>query len=355
MNIFFQMIQTIDLATEQVVAKKDIPEDFAEFILELIKFTTENNDTRLYEAFDDNTTVINCISQIIQMKHCKPHLDSDDLIMCEKLSLSIANKLFREEKEAEEKIGVTGKHIKRGSLFQALIQDDSGHYSYLLAKVEHKDWYDGDSLQKRFGFPSEKKNVWKSAVIPFACESDGMQLGVVRVYTDNKAKYWAEAFLELREMRSDEVNTYKAFEEIDKELQRTIKKTSEYDYIHLRNMFIGYMKTARQFNYYSAIDELVVDYAPEEGYNMDYLSERLKKLPETKGFDAQFVTVPSAIKARRHNKFKPVDGIEIHIGNVTNMERVIEAFRDPDRKQYLKIYCPDPYTFQCFYRKGEVE
>ena len=62
---------------------------------------------------------------------------------------------------AQAKIYPTGYKVKKGSLVQAIVQKSEDEYEYILAKVEHSEWYDGISLHRNSGFSSEKKSIWK--------------------------------------------------------------------------------------------------------------------------------------------------------------------------------------------------
>lgn len=39
--------------------------------------------------------------------------------------------------------------VQKGSIVQALIEDN-GKYKYVIAKVEHSEWIDGETFQKNF-------------------------------------------------------------------------------------------------------------------------------------------------------------------------------------------------------------
>ena len=184
MDVLFKSFHNIDVTNAQYV-RKELPEDFNAFVIDYISFATQNENVKAYNVVDENVTVINCISKIIEGTYSVPERTEDVLETLLEYSDSIANKLLKEESQAQIKISVMGKYIKKGSLIQALVKDDLGDTFYIIAKVEHSEWYDGDSLKKNLGFPSEKKNVWKSAVIPFIYDEE-ISFDNVRVYTDNR-------------------------------------------------------------------------------------------------------------------------------------------------------------------------
>lgn len=346
--IIYKSFHNIDVGNG-VLARKEMPEDFNTFVSEYIKFATQNDSIKLYTIHDNNTTVVNCINGITTITISPVELSEEQETDLDSYSHSIADKLLREEQQAQERIAPTGKQIKKGSLIQAFIKTDLDEYLYIIAKVEHSEWYDGESLQKNFGFPSEKKNVWKSAVFPIFIDEE-VTFDTVRIYTDNDAKYWAVQFLELTEERNDKTNTSVAFNAIEMELKRKVKKHSERDYYNLRNTLIHSMKTPQQLNYPEFVNALVGTYQPDEPtLNMEKLQTALLELPKKKNFDKQFNTVPDAIKKHRRLKLPVTTGIELSISEETkNYRDSITATTDASGARYLKIACRENSTYELF-------
>lgn len=346
--IIYKSFHNIDVGSGMLI-RKEMPDDFNTFVNEYIRFATQNDSIKLYMIPDSNTTVVNCIDRIVNITLSSDALTEEQEGELDSYSHSIANKLLREEQQAQERIAATGKQIKKGSLIQAFIKNDADEYMYIIAKVEHSEWYDGESLQKNFGFPSEKKNVWKSAVFPLFIDEE-VTFDTVRVYTDNDAKYWAIQFLELTAERSDQTNTSAAFNAIEMELKRKVKKHSERDYYNLRNTLIHSMKTPQQVNYPEFVNTLVGAYQPDEPVlNMAQLQTALLELPEKKNFDRQFNTVPDAIKKRRRLKFPITTGIELSISEDTeNYRDSITANTDEHGARYLQIACRENSTYELF-------
>lgn len=347
--LVFRSLHNIDLASN-TVTNKQIPNDFASFTNDYLRFARENSNTKRYAVVDVNTQVVSCIRQIVQSILKVQVSEEENQREMELLARSIVERLLRSEIAAQEKIEQMNKYIKKGSLLQALIRDnnDNSSYTYIIAKVEHSEWFDGDSLQKSFGFPTEKKNVWKSAVIPLYVTEGEYQFCSIRVYTDNEARYWAREFLEVEEEKSDETNTKCAFEAIDRELRLSLKKDHPRDYYILRNSVIQTMKTPQTINY--NINGLIGGYVPEdENVNTSLIQTRLLKLPEKKNFDTQFTTVPRAIVARKKLKFAPAEGIEINIdGSIDDYRNAIVAGVDENQKRILMVRCSDEATYKAF-------
>ena len=347
--ILYDSFHTIDVDQGECT-RRVIPSDFADFINEYVEYATKNDSVKYYTIQNEHTTVVNCINKIANnaiiigedQENLKDKLDS--------CSQAIAEKLVREEQGAQEKIAGTGKKIKKGSLVQALIQTEEQEYLYIVAKVEHTEYFDGESLQKSFGFPSEKKNVWKSAVFPLLIE-DEINFETVRVYTDNEAKYWAFAFLELKEEKNDAENTVAAYNAINRELKRNVKKISERDYWILNNAVYQKMKTRKLLNYNDMINELLTGYVPDNSrLETENIKKILLKLPENKKFDSQFTTIPEALKRKHHLRYPVMENVELKInGEVEDVKGAIVSFSDDQGNRYIKIKCDDPSTYQAFY------
>lgn len=346
--IIYKSFHNIDVGSGELTRKK-MPEDFNVFVNEYIRFATRNDSIKLYGLHDDNTTVVNCINGIVSIGLSVAMLSEDQRSDLDAYSHSIADKLLREEQLAQERITAMGTQIKKGSLIQAFIKTDADEYMYIIAKVEHSEWYDGESLQKNFGFPSKKKNVWKSAVFPLIVDEE-IAFDTVRIYTDNDAKYWAIQFLELNEKRSDQTNTYTACNAIEMELKRKVKKHSERDYYNLRNALIHAMKISQQINYPEFVDALIGTYQPDEpALNMALLKTALLELPEKGDFDKQFNTIPDAIKIRRRLKFPITIGIDLSISeDIKDYRKSITAVTDRHGARYIQITCRENSTYELF-------
>ena len=162
MEILYCSLHNLDLGKDDPV-RKEIPSDFNSYIAEYVNFaTTENKTSRMYSVPDHNTTVMHCVADLAADIIRQGNMVADEILPLE-LSNSIARKPFVIEQTTQERMEHLTK-LQRGSIVQALILED-GEYQFIIAKVEHSEWYDGETLAKNFGFPGENKRVWKSAVI----------------------------------------------------------------------------------------------------------------------------------------------------------------------------------------------
>lgn len=346
--VIYKSFHTIDVDSGQCI-RRVIPPDFSTFINEYVDYAAQNDSVKYYTIKSEHTTVVHCIDQLVNDAMADDGNEEELQFRLNQFSQVIADKLVSEEQEAQARIRGTGKRIKKGSLVQAFIKTDDQEYLYIIAKVEHTEYFDGESLEKSFGFPSEKKNVWKSAVFPLSVEQ-GVIFDTVRVYTDNDAKYWAAEFLELNETRNDKDNTSVAYTAIDQELKRRVRKISERDYWILNNSVYQKMRTQHLLNYPEMVNELLTGYEAEcPELDIESLKTTLLALPTNKNFDTQFNTVPSVLDRKRHLKYPLMPNIELRInGTVEDIKGDIVSFTDEQGTRYIKIKCHDTKTYQAF-------
>lgn len=346
----FRSLHNVDISTKQVT-KMVIPKDFSIFIDEFLSFAETTENTKGYTIRDITTQVATCISHIFRYALSDQITEEYQYEMSAKAT-SIANRLFNSEYDAQERIKQMHKRIKKGSLVQALVQDKTGSdsYLYIIAKVEHSEYINGEDFKKHFGFTSEKKNVWKYAVFPLRFSDDDVVFGSVRVYTENEASYWSKEFLELDEEKADDVNTKRAFDAVDRFLAKKIKKDSPRDYYILRNTVIKALRTPQLINYTEFVSQLIDNYMPENNkVHIPSLKEGLLLLPDKEDFDTQFHTIPRAVTARIKTKFKTMDGITIHIDKeIEDYKNVIVAGYDEENHRILKVRCYDVDTYKAF-------
>lgn len=349
--ILYKSFHNINVA-DGTLSRKNMPEDFDGFVNDYIAFAIRNGNNKEYSITDYNLTVAHCVFSIASIATSAKQLSQEKIDELDGLSDSIANKLLIAEQQAQQRITAMGKQIKLGSLIQALITMD-GEYKFIVAKVEHSEWYDGESLRKNLGFPSEKKNVWKSAVFPMIVDED-ITFDSVRVYTDNDAKYWAQHFLELSEKRNDSTNTKTVCDAVELLLKRHVRSQSDQDYYILKNSLIQTLKTPQLVNYYDMIEKLVGKYQPaKEDLNMDGLKKALQDLPGKGTFDCQFMTVPGAVSKHRRIKFPITNAIELSIEEgVSNYYDSVTAVELTGGKKCLQIECHNDRTYNMFVKNN---
>jgi hypothetical protein len=135
--------------------------------------------------------------------------------------------------------------------------------------------------------------------------SDSLIRELVHVYDTNSkpSVYWWCDFLELVELRSDKYNTRTASEEVIKTIG-PLKKPFPSDYYALRNAAIVAFKQEGEFDYTEFVNGTFGSYKSEQE-NFDVKLEKiianLHALPEKKGFDTKFNSIPTEVKFHRTN------------------------------------------------------
>lgn len=340
MDILYKSFHIIDLDNESL-SKVEINEDFNQFLNEFVEFSNHNEKAKLYTIKNEEGIAVDCIRHI--------PLKTDEEAYFNELSNKIARHLIETEKLAQAKIYPMKTSVKKGSLVQALIQKSEDEFQYILAKVEHTQWYDGSDLTKKTGFSTEKKNIWKSAIFELYEINDHILFNDIKIDSDNKAKYWTLTFLELEEKRDDASNTYSAYKAIDNELKNAIKTNSQRDYVILSNEVQNTLNTPNEFDYPTYVEELMDNYTPSvDEIDKEVIKDCLLALPERKKFDSEFKIVPQSIENKRTKKYKITEGVELSIKSSSSdfSKRITSTMKDG--KRVLEIICDDDDTYAAF-------
>lgn len=343
MEILAKSLHVIEYENEKL-SQRIAPESFDQYVSDLIDYVNSNDTVREFKTRSVNTEVISCAKGILENK------ENDKLVNSK--TLSIANRLLHKEIEAQKRVARLDTNVQKGSLIQALLYNGE-KYSYILAKVEHSDFVDDADFSFKSGFSKDKKKIWKSCLFDLT-ESDE-EVYYARIYSNTVAKYWSNDFLELEELVSDEKNTSIAFRAIEASLNRNIKKFAPHDYTVIRNSIISYFRNNEHLDYDEMIDDVIGEkYEPSELSNDKIidLRDKLKKLPENKHFDHQFISVPSAINARIKKVYDINNGIQLKINSeIDNISDTIKSVRDTDGTKYIKIRTNNENTYRCFESK----
>lgn len=347
MTILTKSIYIINYEQNRI-EHRDAPDDFNEYIENLLQYIDSNSSVREYKTRSQRTEVVSTVNSLIEVI-----IESGNNIdeSSEDYFRMIARRLLRNEVETQASISRMGTNVKKGSLVQAVILDpDDNKYYYLITKVEHTNFIDDVDFTFKTGFASEDKKIWKSCVFQIEISDSGPEIFNGQIYLDGPAKYWHDSFLELTEALDDEANTTRSFKAIERVLT-SIKKVSPPDYTVLRNSIVGYMKTPQHIDYNTMIETVLGNY---EGDNIDQarvegLKSRLLELPENRGFDRQFTSVPGAINARVRKVYKVNSGIELKIhDHINNISETIKSVEEPSGERFIKIRTNDEFTFRSF-------
>ena len=351
--MIYSSLHNLDLASENPV-NKEIPEDFNSYMESYIKFATgENPSSREYTVIDTNRTVMNCIIQIfslVQQGYARPNFENDEQAQEDEVQVffdSIAKKLLDTEKTVQERMSHLTS-VQKGSIVQAMIEDDDG-YKYVIAKVEHSEWIDGETFQKNFGFPGENKKVWKSAVLSLDENDVTIIFKSIKAYVNNQAVYWTNDFLEVKEANSNTSNTRAVLNVVESVL-KPVKSSSPQDYYNLRNSAIRELQTDQLINYPEMVGRLLDNYDPANaGINTTELKNNLISKSSSIGFDTQFHADPNVVKKNKKVLVKVSPSIDVVVKeSLPNWESNFRIHRKTDGSNYLMVRCEDPNTLRSF-------
>lgn len=349
MHIIHKSIHIINYDIQQVISVST-PPSFDIYVAELINHIKDNSSIRDYKTRSNSKEVIGCILNI-----CSNSSNND--LVAEKM-YNIAKRLLEKEIEAQVQIRRINTSVQKGSLIQALLwNEDIGSYTYLLAKVEHTEWVDDADFSFKTGFSKDKKTLWKSCLFDLS-DLDALNF-LAKVYSNTKAQYWNDGFLELEEINSNERNTQLAFSAIDKELGYGFKGVVGPDKTIIRNAFIGYLKNNEFIDYEIMVNTVLLNYQiADDNLNPGQqlaMKERIQNIrlklleqPDKKKFDRQFLPVNSAINARIRKIYPVNEGIELKINNdIEDLKSTIKAVEEAGIR-YIKIKTNNNDTYQQF-------
>lgn len=350
MEILYRSLHNLDLSMEDPV-RKEIPSDFDSYIAEYVHFAaTENKTSKMYSVLDHNTTVMHCIADLTADIIQQGNKAADETLATE-LSDSIARKLFAIEQATQARMEHL-TNLQRGSIVQALISED-GEYEFIIAKVEHSEWYNGETLVKNFGFPGENKRVWKSAVIDLSVEGAAITHGNVKVFSNTGAQYWTRDFLEVKEANLDKVNTEEVLKIVNQELKRSVKGKSLYDYYNLKNSLNHALQSDQMISYPDLIGSLFDAYQPTEpSVNKEDIRVKLLSYADSGRFDTQFHADPSVVKKNSRIKFPVNKYVNLMVLEAQpDREDLIKAEKLFTGEKVLIISCEEDDTFLSFYKE----
>ncbi|WP_339065532.1 hypothetical protein [Teredinibacter turnerae] len=263
----------------------------------------------------------------------------------------IAKRLLRIEKLAQERVKKMVS-LRTGSLVQIYAEVD-GQITLIITKVDHNSYLNEVDLKKQLGLP-ENQRVQKTAIISFEADNS---VNDIRINDTNRkiSQYWWQDFLETEEIHSSEKNTLTAFNAIDRELHKTVRKKSKSDFWTLRNAVISYFRTNDSCTFENLIETVFDGYQPDSPeLKIDDLISKVKELPNKHKFDSQFEISTSSIKARINNQIKLAENLELKFtGEVQNLSSLIDTGELDDGRKYLRIFSDAGYDE--FHRFSEAD
>jgi len=332
-------LHRIDLNEEEIGDRLAIKDD-SDFDQYVLKIVDDMYELPSYKSFKFSSSETEISRQAALMS-----VESWD-----ERSQFIARRLLRIEKLAQERVKQMVS-LRTGSLVQIYAEVD-GQRNLIVTKVDHSAYLNETNLKKQLGLP-ESQRVQKTAIISF--EEDHSVSGIRISDTNRKiSQYWWQEFLEAEELHSAEKNTLLAFDAIDKELRKTVRKKSKSDFWTLRNAVISYFRTSESCTFDRLIDVVFKDYQPDSpDLKMDGFISKVKEMPNKYNFDSQFDIAPSAIKAKIHRQIKLAENLELKFtGEVQGLNALIDAGELDNGRKFIRIFSEVGYNE--FFRKPEA-
>jgi hypothetical protein len=332
MNILNIALHLVDVATSSVspITMSTQHADLKRYIEELLEKITSAESKRKFKFGSNTTEVKSSINRMLQ---------GEDFDVASKI---VADRLLTKEILAQADIAQLKYEIQKGVLIQAVIEKNN-RKQFVIAKADHSNYLDDQQYRARTGLPIKKK-IYKAFLAQFDASGRIIHL---YVYDTNAsiAKYWWSDFLELTEENTDEHNTDRAFESIDKGVMAKIKEEYRADHNILRNRMLGFFRSSGVFEMDAFIENTIGDYEPiNSALDVEGLKSKIRQLPEKKGFDTQFNIKVEVIKAKKLKNVIPInDKIELHINDyIGDLSQIIHAYVR-DGEKYIRIKTDSGY------------
>ncbi|MFD0964281.1 hypothetical protein [Pseudofulvibacter geojedonensis] len=319
----------LDVKTNTVtpITIDETSENLNKYVDSLIEDIHTNPNKRLYEFKKGNTQVKSTLVPIIKNEE-----NVDELI------IENSKRLLEKEKKSQERIARLNIEIQKGSLLHLSFFSEGTH-KVIICKVEHDEVLSEINFDLIRGLNTKKK-VFKAIMIYL---DENFNITYNYVHDKNSSRYWWDDFLELEQLNTDDENTEKSLNELDKALTK-YKNKFYTDYLLIRNTLIGFYRSNDVLNYSDVITNVFENYTPlNSDFPKEKLITRIKELPESKGFDTQFkiskkkITKKIKTKLRlRSNLFLSLDD---HVDNLKNVLKPIEE----GGNKYVRILSSEGY------------
>nr|WP_075518723.1 nucleoid-associated protein [Moritella viscosa]SHN97570.1 Putative uncharacterized protein [Moritella viscosa] len=290
-----------------------ISSDLKIYLRDLLAEITVKTQKRKY-AFDrPMTEFYNCLKEYFVKQELSTNAASSNL----------ASRLLVKEIDTDERYGHLGNkntHVKKGSFLQFLYTDYNGNTCFLGVKIEYQTFLDEADFTKKIGLSTSNK-IYKAVSVTYCVEGTP---DTVVVYDNNTtpAKYWWHDFLELKESRTNAKNTKEAIQAVMQLLNR-YKDKHPSDHTILRNSVVAAFRQNNVMKFDDFIENTFENYTPDDEALVTKLPDivnKLKELPDKKGFDSQFILVPSAVPYRK-SKVILSDEITVELENgIANLD-----------------------------------
>ncbi|MBC8754824.1 nucleoid-associated protein [Kordia sp. YSTF-M3] len=326
MRINKLQISKVDIEKNEVenIDSSVYGDELLDYLTELFETVISGSSGRRFE-FDRKTTEVRV--QITRLNNAEDLHD---------ISNVIANRLLIKESDVQKKMDKLNISILKGIIVQAVILDGISE-KFIICKADHNDFLDDVNYKLTRGLPVKKK-----AFKAFVCDLNSTdEIEEVLVYDTNPkdTKYWWKDFLELSKIFTDEYNTEKAFNAIDKGVFNSIKKKYKEDHTYLRNSAVRYFRSNDMFEMNDFLDNGIGNYNPvDSDLDIELLKNKIRELPskERAPFDNQFTIVKEKVTAYFKRTVSLTDQVTLEIKQDIP-ENIILAHKDPDGTKYVKI------------------
>lgn len=324
MEIIFTSLYQVDHSLNQV-KKIDInnqSNELQDYTTRLLNEITNSNNKRSFEFKSETTEVRTAIDKYL----------NEDYEEGAKIN---ADRLLNVEVEAQEKIDHLNIKIQKGSLFQAVLQNDDETY-IIISKADHNQILDEIDFTLKTGLPWEKR-IFKAFLVNM---ENGLPKEIFVYDTTNRmARYWWDNYLELKEKYTDTHNTKTSLNILDRKIFNPIKKEYPADHTVLRNSAIGYFRNNEEFELTEFVQQTLENYTPiDPNFPKDKIVKKAKELPEKWKFDARFSIVKNEINKKQSNRIPLTEKIELVLKDyIDNLGNIIEAETDAEGVKYIKI------------------
>ncbi|MEK6484838.1 hypothetical protein [Myroides odoratimimus] len=327
-NKFLHHIDTEQKKISQITLITN-SDNLENYITSLIDEITKEQNKRIFKFKEGNTEVKSSLSSILQIEDNLDEIISNNAL-----------RLLEKEIQAQEFLTKRSLevNVQKGSLLHLhFIHEDFHHI--IICKVEHDEFLTEDDFELKKGLNTQKK-AFKAILISYDQE---LLISRCVVFDKNNSRYWWKEFLELEQLNTDDANTEKSLDEIDKVLNRQ-KKNYYPDYLILRNSMIGYYRTKEEFNFSDLVNDVFTTYEP---LNLEFpltdLISKINDLPTKKGFDTQFSIVKEKINKRIKTQIKLANHLYLNINDyIEDLKNVIETVEEHGNK-YVKILSAEGY------------
>lgn len=324
MTIDFIKTFKFNLDTNRVV-EVPIPDeatDFSDYIEELIKDVIGDLRSKKYLFPEEATTTMTGIQEIL-------NINTRELA-----AKGFARRLMTEEIRVQGRIEHLNKEVQKGIMIQTVVTAPTQKY-FLIIKAEHYDFIDEGSRRKATGLPIKKK-IFK-AFCAYLDEQNQPSHAMVSDYRTVMSTYWWENFLELKEEYTNEYNTEKSFDALERKIFNPIKEQHPRDYMCLRNATVLYYRSREEFILEDYLQEIISPYEPEDAtLDMVRIADRIRQLPERSQFNGRFSVIREKLKKRIIKRLPLTPQLELVIKEAINWDNSVQAIEENGLK-YIRI------------------